>query len=311
MTSDDTFYRLRQCNVSCAIETRSLFSNKVFPESFPSSDPPPGFCLSCSPFKPGPTQARTSRVKVMNHQGDAHEPFQALIADRDPMSSDLLARALEHERVCKANAVPPSDLLEAITRTQAKLVVLGADLRTDKGDGFSLALAVERAFPAVSVVLMLPRCTREAVINAFRAGARGVFPRERSIADFLDCIRRVKDGFLWVAGQEVSFLLQAIRSLPAQNIFSALNAPSLTERELQVVQHAATGKTNKAIARELSLSEHTVKNYLFRAFEKLGVSSRIELLFYLTLTGNAPPAMSRDDGPKDGGESRKLASGDA
>lgn len=246
----------------------------------------------------------------MNHKGDADEPFHALIADRDPMSSDLLARALEHERVCKAVAVPPGDLLQAITRTQARLVVLGADLRTDKGDGFSLALAVDRAFPAVSVVLMLPRCTREAVINAFRTGARGVFPRERSIADFLDCIRRVKDGFLWVAGQEVSFLLQAIRSLPAQNIFSALNAPSLTERELQVVQHAATGKTNKAIARELSLSEHTVKNYLFRAFEKLGVSSRIELLFYLTLTGNPPAAMSRDDGPKDDGESRELASGD-
>lgn len=100
-----------------------------------------------------------------------------------------------------------------------------------------------------------------------------------------DSIQRVKDGFLWVAGHETTFLLQAIKSLPAQNILSALNAPTLTERELQVVQHAAAGKTNKTIARELSLSEHTVKNYLFRAYEKLGVSSRIKLLFYLTLTG--------------------------
>jgi DNA-binding NarL/FixJ family response regulator len=52
------------------------------------------------------------------------------------------------------------------------------------------------------------------------------------------------------------------------------------------VQCAAKGKTNKAIASELGLSEHTVKNYLFRAFDKLGVSSRVELLFYLTLRGH-------------------------
>jgi DNA-binding NarL/FixJ family response regulator len=53
------------------------------------------------------------------------------------------------------------------------------------------------------------------------------------------------------------------------------------------VQCAATGQTNKAIASELGLSEHTVKNYLFRAFEKLGVSSRVELLFYLTVRGHS------------------------
>jgi two-component system, NarL family, nitrate/nitrite response regulator NarL len=51
---------------------------------------------------------------------------------------------------------------------------------------------------------------------------------------------------------------------------------------MQVVRAAASGKTNKAIARDLRLSEHTVKNYLFRAFEKLGVSNRVELLFYLS-----------------------------
>jgi len=52
-----------------------------------------------------------------------------------------------------------------------------------------------------------------------------------------------------------------------------------------VVQCAARGRTNKAIASELCLSEHTVKNYLFKAFEKLGVSSRVELLFYLAIRG--------------------------
>jgi DNA-binding NarL/FixJ family response regulator len=51
------------------------------------------------------------------------------------------------------------------------------------------------------------------------------------------------------------------------------------------VKCAAMGKTNKVIATELGLSENTVKNYLFKSFEKLGVSNRVELLFYLTLRG--------------------------
>jgi DNA-binding NarL/FixJ family response regulator len=57
---------------------------------------------------------------------------------------------------------------------------------------------------------------------------------------------------------------------------------TLTAREWQVVKSAALGMQNKEIARQLGLSEHTVKNYLFRVFEKLGVSNRVELLYYLT-----------------------------
>ena len=69
----------------------------------------------------------------------------------------------------------------------------------------------------------------------------------------------------------------------------------LTERELDVVRHAAIGKTNKVIAAELKLSEHTVKNYLFRAFEKIGVSNRVELLFYLTLKGHSLGPATTDE----------------
>jgi two-component system nitrate/nitrite response regulator NarL len=83
------------------------------------------------------------------------------------------------------------------------------------------------------------------------------------------------------------------KNIPAPNVIGSHDSPTLTARELEVVQCAAEGKTNRAIARDLFVSEHTVKNHLFRAFEKLGVSSRVELLFYLTLRGHTfKPAKS-------------------
>jgi len=222
-------------------------------------------------------------VKITQH---AQPALRVFIVDRDSMSSDLLASALVRDRQCEAAAVQPSDLLRALAATDVDLVVIGVDLNSKSGNGFDLASAVCRAHPDSYVVMLFDQTTHEMVINAFRSGARGVFSRQLPMAEFLDCVEHVAKGLIWAGRQESTALLDAIKSIPASNVLSRTNAPSLTARELQVVQCAAKGKTNRAIASELSLSEHTVKNYLFRAFDKLGVSSRVELLFYLTMRGH-------------------------
>jgi DNA-binding NarL/FixJ family response regulator len=115
------------------------------------------------------------------------------------------------------------------------------------------------------------------------------------MSEFLSCVEHVTKGFIWAGKQETNALLEAFRSIPAPKVLTPRNSPALTVRELQVVKCAARGKTNKSIAVELGLSEHTVKNYLFRAFEKLGVSSRVELLFYLTVGGRKLTVTNPDD----------------
>jgi len=226
---------------------------------------------------------------------NAGVPFRILIVDRDPMSSDLLATALARDRHFHASAVSSSNLLLTMTASRVDLVVIGADLSQNSRNGFDLAQDVARAHPSVMIVMLLNLSTHDAVISSFRSGARGVFSREQSMAEFLDCVEHVSKGFIWAGRKETTFLLDAFKSIPSPNM--AAHAQRLTERELQVVQCAATGKTNKIIASDLGLSEHTVKNYLFRAFEKLGVSNRVELLFYLTLTGqhSTNPAVSVAD----------------
>jgi DNA-binding NarL/FixJ family response regulator len=224
--------------------------------------------------------------------------FRVLIVDRDSMSSDLLANALVRDCRCEAAAIQPSSLANALTTSEVNLVVIGAELPSKAGDGFDLADSVSRAHPDTYIVMLLSQTSHESVIRAFRSGARGVFSRQQPMADFLDCVEHVRKGFIWAGREETNSLLEAFKNIPAPNPFTTGDSPTLTARELQVVQYAAKGKTNKVIANELGLSEHTVKNYLFRAFEKLGVSSRVELLFYLTLKGHSfsTPKIACEDG---------------
>ncbi len=212
--------------------------------------------------------------------------FRVFIVDRDSMSSDLLANSLVRDRICEAAAIPSSDLLLALATSEVDLVVICTELNSVSGTGFDLANTVCRNHPKVRVVILLNHTTQESVINAFRSGARGVFSRQQPLTEFTDCVECVRKGFIWAGVHETNAILEAFKCIPAPNVLTTISSPALTARELQVSQYAAKGKTNKTIASELNLSEHTVKNYLFRAFDKLGVSSRVELLFYLTVQGH-------------------------
>jgi two-component system, NarL family, nitrate/nitrite response regulator NarL len=228
----------------------------------------------------------STEERIFKISQSAEPESRALIVDRDSMSSHLLADALVRNRRCEASAILSADLLPALASRRIDLVVIGVDLPSGPGTGLELADAICRAYPEVAIVLLLNETTHESVISAFRSGARGVFSRQQPMAEFLDCIEHVKKGFIWAGREETNALLKAFKNIPAPSVLTASTSPPLTKREFEVVQCAARGHTNKTIASQLGLSEHTVKNYLFRAFDKLGVSSRVELLFYLTIRGH-------------------------
>jgi len=231
-----------------------------------------------------PKLLKRENVVRIGQQGCAS--LRVVIVDRDSMTSDLLANALARDCGFESAVIHAGDLLSALSAGDVDLVVIGAEIDLKPGTGFNLAQSVARAYPSVSIVMLLNNASHDSVITAFRSGARGVFSRQLPMSEFLDCIERVGKGFIWAGPEETTHLLSAMKNMPSPNMLTSADSATLTARELQVVESAATGKTNKMIAGELNLSEHTVKNYLFRAFEKLGVSSRIELLFYLTMRGH-------------------------
>lgn len=212
--------------------------------------------------------------------------IRVFIVDRESMSSDLLANALSNDQRVEGSSIQSTELLRTLKTTEVDVIVIAVDVNSNPRGSFDLASAVCLAHPNVYVVMLLNEVTHEVVVNAFRCGARGVISRQRAMTEFLDCIKHVAKGFIWAEERETNELMEAFKSIPSPNLLFSCDSLELTERELQVVQCAAKGKTNRTIAKELRLSEHTVKNYLFRAFEKLGVSNRVELLFYLTIWGH-------------------------
>lgn len=168
------------------------------------------------------------------------------------------------------------------------MAVISVDSDSAAKKGLQATRALNARQPDVRLVVLLEEGARESVIAAFRCGATGVFCRTEPLSELPACIERVSRGEIWASRGHTEFLLEAFRSTPSCEGIQAGKIDLLSHRELQVAECAAEGQSNKQIADRLALSEHTIKNYLFRIFEKLGVSNRFELLFLLFKECNGP-----------------------
>ena len=136
---------------------------------------------------------------------------------------------------------------------------------------------------------MLLRSSKpEGVVNAFRVGARGVFlSRPLVEGAFENASEWSNKGQIWASNEDLGHLIKALaRSKPPQ-FNDPDGMPLLTSREKEVVQFVVDGLKNREIAEKLNVKEHSVRNYLYRSFEKLGISTRVELLLYYFSRGKA------------------------
>jgi DNA-binding NarL/FixJ family response regulator len=197
-----------------------------------------------------------------------------------------LDRASRFKAVGVAVTTAPTDILSAVSARKPDVAVISADFDGGPKKGLQVARAINANHRNVHVVSLLEFSLPESVIAAFRCGAKGVFCRDKPLTEFHSCIERVSRGEIWASGVEAEYLLEALRSAPSCDGIDSDKVGLLSKREVQVAECAAQGYSNKQIADQFHLSEHTVKNYLSRIFDKLGVSNRFELLFLLLKEGN-------------------------
>lgn len=210
------------------------------------------------------------------------QAIRILIADRNRMGNQLLAESLQRDSRFEVVAVAaPAEILPVVTKLQPDVALISADFDGAAKKGLQVARTLKSRNPSVGIVILLETSTRESVIAAFRCGAAGVFSRTEALPELARCIEHVSRGEIGANRGNSEFLLETLRSTPSCEGIAAGKIDQLSPRELQVAERAAQGESNKQIADQLGLSEHTVKNYLFHVFEKLGVSNRFELLFLL------------------------------
>jgi DNA-binding NarL/FixJ family response regulator len=172
-------------------------------------------------------------------------------------------------------------------RPDVLLISANLDEQPNRGLGVLRELQGKRS--NLKAVVLLDSSTPNTVIQAFLSGARGVFYRSASFKALCKCIRMVSEGQIWANNEEVGFLLAALCAATASmRAFNENGIELLSKRELDVVRClVGAGLSNREISRHLGISNHTVKNYMQRIFEKLGVSSRVELMFCVLGTGGA------------------------
>ena len=217
-----------------------------------------------------------------------------LVADTTRMNTDLLADAIERKPNFKIVRSMASDahLMEIASELRPDVAVISAGLGDDSSKGCEIARELRTASPSTNTVLLMDHPHREVVVDAFRAGARGVFCRVGSVEDLCKCIDRVSHGQIWAGCDEIKYILDAlVQSNPLR--LEALGTRLLSPREQEVVRSVAQGLSNREIADQLKLSQHTIKNYLFRIFDKLGVSNRAELIF---MAFSSPTGIVNPDG---------------
>ena len=220
----------------------------------------------------------------MKNREEPSAPIRVIIADASQLTCELMAKALGESRQ-RVNAVglatDSSGVLKVLAATPASLAVISANLADGCNAGFQVAREVRAAHPRIRIILMVDSNDRSAVVEAFRARADGVFTRDGSFELLCKCIQAVHEGQIWANSSQLRFLIEVLGERGFEQIKSATGGNLLTKREDELAHWVAEGLTNADISRQLNLTEHTVRNYLFRVFNKLGVSNRLELALYV------------------------------
>ena len=212
--------------------------------------------------------------------------INVLIADESRMGCQLMATALRRSRyrlTVLDCSVESAGVRAGLKANDINVAVISSHLKDGHDAGFNVTREVRGSYPHTDVIMLLDSTEASAVLKAFQSGARGILSRDDPFEGLCKCIHAVSQGQVWAASRELRLALDALNPPPlvSPNGAKSIKAPNmLTSREEGVVLLVAEGMTNRDISRQLQLSEHTVRNYLFRIFNKLGTSNRLELALY-------------------------------
>jgi DNA-binding NarL/FixJ family response regulator len=189
--------------------------------------------------------------------------------------------------VCHAAAVGDMDGLRA-----ASPDVLLLDVGLEGEDSLHLAERMRTELPAVRVIVMDLLPVHEDLVEYVTAGVSGFILKDATLDDLLATIRAVAGGGKILPPEMASTLFsQIVEDAVVRGLEGVMEATDLTPRERKVVTLIGDGLSNKAIARHLDISPHTVKSHVRNVMDKLALHSRLQIASYLHKASEDPDAV--------------------
>jgi DNA-binding NarL/FixJ family response regulator len=209
-----------------------------------------------------------------------HIPVRLVIADESAMGCELLRNAFRHFRQqfeVVACDVTSTGVVRFCSGNRADVALISADLGDGRLMGLKALRELRLSHSAPRVVILFDFWQDDLIVDAFRAGAKGVLCRAEPVDQLRKCLLSVCKGQIWANSRQLQKILEALANAAPPRIVNARGLSLLTKRETQLVELIAEGMPTKEITAKLGISEHTVSNYLFRIYNKIGVSNRLEL----------------------------------
>ena len=208
--------------------------------------------------------------------------ISVLVVTADNMTSELLRNAFAHGRqgfTVETMTGSSQKIIGGLASHKVDVALISEELQDGPQAGVKVLETLNTAHRTPAIML-LQNSRPEGVVSAFRRGARGIFYRTHSLKALSKCIRMVHKGQIWACNEDLEHLINALSQSKAIHLNDRDGIPLLTRREEEVVRLVADGMKNREIAETLHVKEHSIRNYIYRIFEKLGVSSRVELILY-------------------------------
>ncbi|MCF3169474.1 response regulator [Streptomyces californicus] len=209
------------------------------------------------------------------------EPIRVLVVDDHALFRRGLEIVLAQEEDIQVvgEAGDGSEAVDKAADLLPDIVLM--DVRMPKRGGIEACTAIKEVAPSAKIIMLTISDEEADLYEAIKAGATGYLLKEISTDEVATAIRAVADGQSQISPSMASKLLTEFKSMIQRTDERRLvPAPRLTDRELEVLKLVATGMNNRDIAKELFISENTVKNHVRNILEKLQLHSRMEAVVY-------------------------------
>ncbi len=205
--------------------------------------------------------------------------LRVVIADDDPIVRDVLKTLIggKDDYEVFGEAVDGRQAVEKISSARTDILLL--DLLMPNLPGLDALREITETDQQLRTIVLTASITKRQIIEAIQLGARGVLVKS-SLDRLFECIEAVRAGEYWINGQRTANVMHVLQQLSAESRGAARNTYNLTDREMEVVQLVCEGLGNKEIADRLQIAGETVKRHMTNIFNKVGMSSRLELALF-------------------------------